>query len=139
MRPDNTLKSTSRVEPDLFDPVGVQELSQTLCQSSVEEIQKSILSDSTLASEQPFSLEKTLRVALDRCAPSDSHRNGWSHKTFIGNMVPISREGSSEYTSGAFALLVSVPQCPTKQLLGLRSIPKLSGRSTEMHFDRPRE
>lgn len=63
---DNTTKSASRVNLDHFDPEGVRELSRTLSQSSAQAKQRSVRSDRTLTPEEPFSLEKALRAALDR-------------------------------------------------------------------------
>lgn len=62
----NTTKSASQVNLDHFDPEGVRELSRTLSQSSAHAKRRSVRSDSTLTPEEPFSLEKALRVALDR-------------------------------------------------------------------------
>lgn len=66
---ESTLNSSSRVNLDHFDPDGVQQLSRTLSKSSIQARQKSVLSDNTLAPEQAFSLERTLRAALDKSVP----------------------------------------------------------------------
>ena len=66
MERDNTPKSASRVNLDHFDPEGVRELSRTLSQSSAQAKRRSVKSDNTLAPEEPFSLEKTLRAVLDK-------------------------------------------------------------------------
>ena len=63
---DNKSQSASQVSLDHFDPEGVRELSRTLSRSSAQAKQKSIRSDRTLAPEEPFSLERALRAALDR-------------------------------------------------------------------------
>ena len=62
----NIPKSASRASLDRFDPEGVRELSRTLSRPSPQPGKRSIRSDNTLAAEEPFSLEKTLRAALDR-------------------------------------------------------------------------
>lgn len=72
----NTPKSASRVNLDHFDPEGVQQLSRTLSQNSARVKQKSVHSDNTLAAEQAFSLERTLRAVLDKCVPSDVLSDG---------------------------------------------------------------
>ena len=59
-------KSASRVSLDHFDPEGVRELSRTLSRSSAQAKVRSVRSDQTLAPEEPFSLEKILRTALDK-------------------------------------------------------------------------
>ena len=61
-------KSASRVNLDHFDPEGVRELSRTLSRSSAQARLTSVRSEKTLASEEPFSLEKTLRITLDKYA-----------------------------------------------------------------------
>ena len=63
---DNTTKSASRVSLDHFDPEGVRELSRTLSRPSPQLKRRSTRSDQTLAAEEPFSLERTLRAALER-------------------------------------------------------------------------
>ena len=71
MEQDNTQnpKSASRVNLDHFDPQGVRELSRTLSRSSKQARPVTARSDDTLTPEQPFSLEKTLRSALDKYVP----------------------------------------------------------------------
>jgi hypothetical protein len=139
MSQDSNPKSASRVNLDHFDPDGVQELSRTLSQSSLRQRQKSVLSDKTLGPEQSFSLERTLRAVLDRYAPSDSLVYGSCLNAIIGKMVLISREGSSVYTSGTFALPVLAPLRPTNQPLDPCSTPRLSWEAAEAHSDHPRE
>jgi len=68
MARQENLKSASRVNLDHFDPEGVRELSRTLSRSSAQARLTSVLSEKTLASEEPFSLEKTLRITLDKYA-----------------------------------------------------------------------
>lgn len=123
---DNASKSTSRVSLDHFDPDGVQELSRTLSQSSHQARRKSVRSENTLAPEQSFSLEKTLRAALDKYVPSHAPGSGSCLTAFIGNMVRISRDASSACTLGTFALPVLAPRRLTKRPLGLCLTPRLS-------------
>jgi len=56
--------STSRVSLDHFDRKSVRELSRSLSQSSQAKAKN--VCDSTLTPDEPFSLEKTLRAALDK-------------------------------------------------------------------------
>ena len=63
---ENVSKSASRVSLDHFNPEGVQELSRTLSRPSAQARVTSVHSDKTLAPDEPFSLEKTLRAALDK-------------------------------------------------------------------------
>ena len=81
---DNTAKSASRVSLDHFDPEGVRELSRTLSQSSAKAKQRSIRSDRTLAPEEPFSLEKALRTALDRYGALRSTQTDFPSLTNFG-------------------------------------------------------
>jgi len=60
-------KSASRVNLDHFDQEGVRELSRSLVPPTQARV-ASFRSDNTLAPEEPFSLEKTLRAALDKYA-----------------------------------------------------------------------
>ena len=64
----NPSKSVSRVSLDHFDPEGVRRLSRTLSHSSGQPGLRSFRSDGTLAPDEPFSLEKTLRTAFDKYA-----------------------------------------------------------------------
>lgn len=132
----NTPKSASRVNLDHFDPDGVRELSRTLSQSSMQARRKSVRSDNTLASEQPFSLERTLHAALDKYVPLDSPRHGWRLTTLIDNMVLISRGGSSAFTSRTFALLALAPPRLTRKPSDLCSTPRLFGGGAEVHSAR---
>lgn len=70
---DNIPTSASRVNLDHFDPEGVRELTRTLSKSSAQARERSVRSDDTLAPEEPFSLEKILRDALDKYASFISH------------------------------------------------------------------
>lgn len=69
MGQDNAPKSSSRVNLDHFDPEGVRELSRTLSQSTTDPTRRSLRSDKTLETEEPFSLERTLRAVIDKCVP----------------------------------------------------------------------
>ena len=62
----NLSKSASRLDLGHFDPDGVRELTQSSAQARV----RSIPSDGSLASEEPFSLEETIRAALGKYARS---------------------------------------------------------------------
>ena len=64
----NTSNSAPRVSIDHFDPEGVLRLSRTLSQSSGGPGLRSVRSDGTLAPDEPFSLEKTLRATFDKYA-----------------------------------------------------------------------
>ena len=139
MGQDNNTKSASRVSLDHFDPDGVQELSRTLSQSSPRAGQKSFLSEKTLGPEQSFSLEKTLRAVLDKSVPSDSLGTRPYLTKITGKMVRISREGSSVYTSGTFALLALAQPPPTNQPLDPCSIPRLSCMGAEARSDHLQE
>ena len=64
----NITESVSRVTLDHFDPDGARQLSRKLSQSSGPPGLRSVRSDGTLVPVQSFSLEKTLRATLDKCA-----------------------------------------------------------------------
>lgn len=115
---DNTPKSASRVSLDHFDPEGVRELSRTLSQSSAQARVTSVRSDKTLAPEEPFSLEKILRTALDKyvqftfCTLTFRRilYDGMCLTTLAGNMTLISRGENLAYTSRTFASLALAQQ-----------------------------
>ena len=65
-RQENANRSASRISLDHFDPEGVRELSRTL--TPAQPRLTSVRSEKTLADDEPFSLEKTLRAALDKYA-----------------------------------------------------------------------
>ena len=147
---ENITKPVSRASLDRFDLEGVQELSQTFSQSSTLAKQKIVSLDGTLAPEEPSSLEKALRAALERYGFLRSAQTYFPLLTnfgflmmecllvSIGNMIPRSRRGSLVYTSRVFALLVLAPQHLIKQQWGRCSIRRLSGGSSRVHYDRPR-
>jgi hypothetical protein len=81
----------------------------------------------------------TLRATLGKCVPSDSLANGSCLNAVIGNIVLISREWSSVYTSGTFASPVLAPLRPNNQPLDRCSTPRLSCKVVEAHSDHPRE
>jgi len=64
-RQENVSNPASRVSLDHFDRKDVQELSRSLSQPSQTKA-TNVRSDSTLTPDEPFSLEKTLRAALDK-------------------------------------------------------------------------
>lgn len=131
---DNTPKSASRVNLDHFDPEGVRELSRTLSRSSAPPRVKSVRSDKTLASEEPFSLEKTLRAALDKYAHFCRISVNWLCLTaFVGNMIPISREENLVYTSRIFASPVLAQRRLTRQRLDPCSTQRPSGRNAKIN------
>ena len=66
MGQENFSKSASRVNLDHFDPEGVRELSRTLSQPPPQAKRTSVRSDRTLSPDEDFSLEKTLRAAIDK-------------------------------------------------------------------------
>ena len=86
--------SASRVSLDHFDPEGVRELSRSLSRSSTQARVTSVRSDKTLATDEPFSLEKTLRAALDK----------YVHFIFYSSSSPreliVSRHGNRQHDSG---------------------------------------
>lgn len=93
---DNATKSASRVSLDHFDPEGVRELSRTLSQSSAKAKQRSIRSDRTLAPEEPFSLEKALRTALDRYGALRSTQTDFPSLTSDNLSFDIDRQNDSD-------------------------------------------
>ena len=88
---------------------------------------------------EPYSLDKSLYAAIDEYVPSDSRNNSQRLTTAVGNMILISREESSVYTSGTFALPDLALQRLTKRPLDLCSTLRLSGKSAGIHSDHPRE
>jgi len=144
LRYEDFSRSASRVSLDHFDPEGVRELSRTFSKSSAKVEVTSVYSEkSSFPPEEPFSLEKTLRTALDKYARSvfynPSNPNRSCPTTLIDNMIPVSREGSLVYTSRILTSLVLARQRLTKRRSNRCSTPRSSGRNSESHEDRPRK
>ena len=135
----NASQSASRVSLDHFDPEGVRELSKTLTRTSTQVKETSVRSSKSLEFDEPFSLETTLRTALDKYAHFIFYWVIGYLTTSIGSMKPVSGKGSLVCTSRTSKSLVSAQQRLTKQPSDRYSTPKSSGRNSKVHGNRPQE
>ena len=136
---ENVSKSAFRVSLIHLDPGDLRQLSKTLTRSSSQAEVTSVYSDEFLVSEESFSLEKTLRAALDKYAHFTFYQVIGYLTTLIGNMTPVSREESSAYTSRTSTSPVSAQQPLTKRQSDPYSTPKSSGSNSKAHGNPPRE